>query len=75
MFSKNKTIVLELHERYSSQEELSQIVVHDLTERGKQCKNVDNNTIQVNNQTYSLSERMFPISGIILHQAVLSVKN
>jgi hypothetical protein len=75
MFSKEKKIVLELHEQYSTQEELSQVVVHDLLEIGKQCKNVDNYTILVNNKTYSLSERVFPIKGIILRQAVLNIIN
>jgi hypothetical protein len=75
MFSKEKTIVLELHESYSTQEELSQVVVHDLLKIGKQCLNVDDYTILVNNKTYSLSERMFPIRGVILRQAVLSVVN
>jgi hypothetical protein len=73
MFSKEKTIVLELHERYSTQEELSKVVVHDLLGTGKQCRNVDDYTILVNNKTYSLSERMFPIKGIVLRQAVLSL--
>jgi hypothetical protein len=75
MFTKEKTIVLELHEQYSTQEELSQVVVHDLLKIGKQCKNVDDYTILVNNKTYSLSERVFPIKGIILRQAVLSKIN
>lgn len=74
MFSKEK-IVLELHEQYSTQEELSKVVVHDLMEIGKQCQNVDNYTILVNNKTYSLSDRMFLIKGIILRQAVLSAVN
>jgi hypothetical protein len=75
MFSKEKSIVLEIHERFSTQEELSQVVVHDLLEIGKQCQNIDNYTILVNNKTYSLKERVFPIKGIILRQAVLNVIN
>jgi hypothetical protein len=75
MFTKEKKIVLELHEHYSTQEELSQVVVHDLLETGKQCQNVDDYTILVNNKTYSLTERVFPIRGVILRQAVLNVIN
>ncbi len=71
MLSKEKTIVIELFERYQNREELSQAVVQDLTERGKQCQKVDNYTILVNDKTYTLSERTLPIMGYMLRQAVL----
>jgi hypothetical protein len=71
MLSKEKTIVIELFERFQNREELSQAVVQDLKERGKQCQNVDNYTILVNNKPYALSERTLPIMGYMLRQAVL----
>lgn len=71
MFTKRKTIVLELHEQYSNQEELSHVVVQDLKERGKLCQNVDDYTILVNNKTYSLSAKTMAIRGVILRQAIL----
>ncbi|WP_423801214.1 hypothetical protein [Neobacillus sp. SAB-20_R2A] len=71
MFSKKKTIVLDLYDQYRTQEELSEIVVHDLKERGNQCQKVDYNTVLVNDKTYSVTDRVFPICGFIVHQAVL----
>lgn len=71
MFAMEKTIVVDLYERYSTQEELTQAVIHDLEERGKQCKKVDHNIIQVNNKAYCISNRTYPINGFIVRQAVL----
>lgn len=67
--------MLDLYKHYSSQEELSQVVVHDLIERGKECKKLDNNTFLVNNKNYTFSERMYPIRGFIVRQAVLKKIN
>lgn len=71
MILKEKKIVLELFDRYSNKEELSQVVAQDLKEQGKQCQIVDNYTILVNNRPYTLSERIVPIMGYVLHEAVL----
>jgi hypothetical protein len=66
-----KTIVLELFEEYSNQEELTEGVVHDLQERGKQCCKVDDSILLVNNNKYSLSTKTMIIRGTVLREAIL----
>jgi hypothetical protein len=67
---KNK-IVLELDERYFNQIDLRNAVIERLKKEGKNCEAVDNYTILINNQKYTLTEKNISMGGVPLQQVIL----
>jgi hypothetical protein len=66
-----KKIVLELDERYFNQNDLRNAVVEYLENKGKSCEIIDNTTLLVDNQRYTLIEKNMSMGGVPLQQVIL----
>ncbi|MED3878063.1 hypothetical protein [Priestia megaterium] len=70
-FFKKKKIVIRLNTRYYNLTDLKKALVKYFGEKGKSCEIIDQHTIEVDGQKYTVFEKTISIYGVPTQRVVL----